>query len=420
MTMRLFYAAGPGNVIRAHRHWELGQRDPSQMALTYSGQFADFCRSIAAETLIVSYCATPGIYHAGEFTIEHCPKTFAHARGALYHLSELLYGLRLLAKALRFRADVAVIHSGTTHEFVLLLFVLAGIDVVPVLHNTPWPRGFKPTSPVRRLISRLDAVLFRRGARAVIGVSPECLRQVGEMTGGRRREGLIEMRGQYIADYFSGIAPPTAQRKPFEVLFCGRMTRDKGVYDLLQIARRVEQLRPGLARWTMCGDGPELAGVRHQTDAMGLEAIVEVRGFTPPSELKAILGKTHAAIVPTRGEFAEGMALSAVEAILAGRPCVTSQVVPALEVLRPACVEATTNDIESYVAAIIELATSERRYRDLCAACADLAAPFYDPDRGFAAALRQAVVPANPPTLQSREPQGSIACAHEHRFNRTR
>jgi len=394
MSLRLFYAAGPGNVIRAHRHWEQGQRDPTQMSLTYSGQFAEFCQSTAAEALIVSYCPSRETYRSGRFVIEHCPKAFANARGMLYHASEMLYGLRLLVKALRFGADVAVVHSGTTHEFMLLLFVLAGIEVVPVLHNTPWPSGFKRTRAVHRLISRLDAILFGRGATAVIGVSPECLRQVREMTGGRRRDGLIEMRGQYIADYFAAIAPPVVERRPFQVLFCGRVTRDKGVYDLLQVARRVEQLRPGLVRWTLCGDGPELAELRRQSAGMGLERIVDIRGFTAPSELRGILEATHAAIVPTRGEFAEGMALSAVEAILAGRPCVTSPVVPALEVLKPACVEARTNDVESYVAAIIELATSERLYGELCAACPRLSVPFYDPGCGFPAALNRAIVPA--------------------------
>lgn len=395
MSMRLFYAAGPGNVIRAHQHWELGQRDPSQMSLTYSGQFADFCRATGAQALIVSCAATTEHYRAGSFTIEHCPKPLGKARGAAYHLSEMLYGLMLLAKAIRFRADVAVVHSGSTHEFMLLLFPLAGIKVVPVLHNTPWPSGFRPTRPVRQIILRLDSILFHRGARAVIGVSPECLRQVRELTHGHRSEGLIEMRGQYIASYFAEVPPPPAARRPFNMLFCGRVTHDKGVYDLLEIARRIEQQQPGLVRWTVCGDGPELVGLRRRADELRLGGIVDIRGFTAPRELKAILGQSHAAIVPTRGEFAEGMALSAVEAILAGRPCVTSPVVPALEVLRPACVAARTNDIDSYVEAVVELASSDRLYDDLRAACAQLAAPFYDPARGFDAALALAINPAS-------------------------
>ena len=47
--------------------------------------------------------------------------------------------------------------------------------------------------------------------------------------------------------------------------------------------------------------------------------------------------------------------MTAAEAILVGRPVITNSVVPALEVLRPACVEARTNDVDSYVAAILKL-----------------------------------------------------------------
>jgi glycosyltransferase involved in cell wall biosynthesis len=388
--MRLFYTSGPGDVIRAHQYWEQGRRDPGQMSLTYSGQFADFCEATGSQALIVSCHPSRQIYRAGQFSVEHCPKPFANARGIFYHLSEVLYGLKLFFKAQWFCADVAVIHSGTTHLFVLMLFKLAGIHVVPVLHNTPWPKGFKPTRAIPKLILRLNAVLFRRGASAVIGVSPECLRQVTEMTGDRR-DGLIEMRGQYIAGCFATVASPPVQRRPFKMLFCGRATRNKGVYDLLLMAQRAEQLRPGLVRWIVCGDGPDLAGLREEHARLGLGEIVDLRGFTPPHELKAILAEIHAAIVPTRGEFAEGMALSAAEAILAGRPCVTSPVVPALEVLRPACMEARTNDVESYVAAIIELAQSPQLYDRLRAACPALATPFCNPEYGFSAAMERAV-----------------------------
>lgn len=37
MSFRVFYAAGPGNVIAAHQHWMRGASDPSEMSLTYSG-----------------------------------------------------------------------------------------------------------------------------------------------------------------------------------------------------------------------------------------------------------------------------------------------------------------------------------------------------------------------------------------------
>ena len=42
--MKILYAAGPGNIVETYRYWKRGQHDPSQVALTYSEQFYQFCK----------------------------------------------------------------------------------------------------------------------------------------------------------------------------------------------------------------------------------------------------------------------------------------------------------------------------------------------------------------------------------------
>ena len=182
MSYRVFYAAGPGNVIQAHKHWMKGEQDPGQVSITYSSQFEEFCRDIGAEAYIVSYNDKKEILRDGPFTLEHRPKPRPGATGIRYHLAEALYGLGLLATAMRFRANAAVLASGSSHYFVTSLFRLVGIRVVTVLHTTLWPSGFPPTRLVPRLISRLDSLFFRWASTATIGVSPECIRQVEQLT----------------------------------------------------------------------------------------------------------------------------------------------------------------------------------------------------------------------------------------------
>ena len=48
LIKRIFYAAGPGNIIATHRFWKENKRNPTQVSLTYSGQVQDFCREIGA------------------------------------------------------------------------------------------------------------------------------------------------------------------------------------------------------------------------------------------------------------------------------------------------------------------------------------------------------------------------------------
>jgi glycogen synthase len=401
MTYRIFFAAGPGDVIQAHEHWMADQHDPTQVSITFSSQFEEFCREIDAEAYIVSYCEKKRFFQDGPFILEHRPKPMPGAAGARYHIREILYGLGLLATAVRFRADAAVLDSGSTHYFVMSLFRLAGIRVVTVLHNTLWPRGFPPTRAVPRLIAQLDSLFFRWASTATIGVSPECIRQVEQLTQGRHKA-VYEIRAQFRREHFEKIHPPPSHDvRPFRIMFIGRINRTKGVFDVLAMAQKVEARAPGRVRWELCGSGPDLAELKRQHHEMGLGPIVSIRGWTSPAELRDVYTRSHASIVPTRSSFIEGLAMTAAEAILVGRPVITNPVVPALELLRPACVEARTDDVDSYVDAIMKLIDDQNSYRLLCEACPGLRRQFYDREQGLKAILGKVITPKRRKVLKT-------------------
>lgn len=391
MSLRVFVAAGPGNIIQAHDYWRRGLRHPDQFNTTFSSQVEDYCKDADADVYMVSYYRKPAILKDGRFTLEHRPKAQYDVCGFRFHFSELHYALSLLATAIRFRADIAIIDSGTTHHFLTALFRLAGIHVVTVLHNTLWPTGFPPRSLAQRLIMRLDARFFRKVASATLGVSPECLRQVEQLTGGRHGP-LYEFRAQYDPSFFAEIpSAPAPEQVPFRIMFVGRIMRYKGVFDILHIAKKVEARLPGRVAWDVCGTGPDLAELQRLHADLKLESVVSLRGWISMDEMRELLVRSHMAIVPTRGQFAEGMATTAVEPVLAGRPVLTCSIVPALEVMRPACVEALPEDIDSYADAVVSIVQDPARYRALCAACPGLAPPFYDAAWGLRDALHKAV-----------------------------
>lgn len=399
--LKIFHAEGPGDVIQAHRHWLNGEDDPGQMALTFSSQFADFCKQTGADAYIVASGGKKQTFRDGKFVIEHRPKPPSR-RGIFYHLSEIRYGVGLFITALRYRAQVAVLNSGSTYFFVMSLFRLAGMQVIPVMHNALWPRGSLPRKTSKRLIVLLDGYFFRFGATAVIAISPECLRQIHQITGGKHCP-FYEMKSQFRRERFQTIpAPPPHDRQPFRIIFAGRIIENKGVFDLLHIAKGVQERAPGRVAWEICGVGPDLDELRKRHRAMNLETVVTIHGWMPPAELRQVIAKSHVSIVPTRSDFAEGMALTAIEAILAGRPVITNPVVPALEILKSACVEARTNDVESYVFAVLNLLGDADRYRELCHSCAPLAEQFYDRHFGFQAMLHRAIYDQRPITIGSK------------------
>lgn len=383
---RLFYAsAGPGDMIAAHRFWQDGVADPEIVSVTFSSQIAEFCEARGFKCLMICPQGDGQKFDDGNFAIEHWRKS--PKSGVSYHLEQIWYGLRLLAKALKFRADYAVLDLNCTHAFMMSLFRLFGIKVVVVLHTTLWPVVSGSRSRVDTFLLSIDKMLFWKFApNGVIGMSDECIRQVQALVPHAKFRTQRAL-AQFNPDYFAATAPVDAGTRPLQILFVGRAEQSKGVLDLPLIAARVEARRPGSAFWTVCGDGADLARLKKILKREGVESLFNVAGWTKPRELIGFLGKSHVVIVPTRAEAGEGMAMTAIEAICAGRPVITSSAVPAIDLLRPACVEARPNDVESYADAVIRLATEPEYYETLRAACAPLSAPFFDRRLGLQAAL---------------------------------
>jgi glycogen(starch) synthase len=387
---RIFYAAGPGNIIDAHKHWRNGEHDPTEVSITFSSQVADYCEASGQPGYFVSYKSPPALIEDGLFIMEHRPKPMPGARGLKYHLAEVKYAFGLLATARRFRATVAVLDSGTSHFFMGWLFRLFGISVVTLLHNTIWPNGFPPTKIVSRAVRKLDALFFRWGSSANIGVSPECSRQVAQLTRGRHGP-LYEIRAQFLPERFKSIAPPP----PFDgsslrIMFIGRVNRSKGVFDILDIAEKIDKKYPGRVQWEICGRGPDFDKLLERRTQRRIDS-VHLLGWVSIDTLQQVYNRSHISIVPTRSDFAEGLAMTAAEAILAGRPIITNPTVPALEILQPASLAGRTDDVDSYVEVIEGLLNDPSMYNRLCEACPPLQYQFYDRKNGLTAMLSSAL-----------------------------
>lgn len=186
--------------------------------------------------------------------------------------------------------------------------------------------------------------------------------------------------------------PPTpSTENPFNVMFIGRATRDKGLLMLPDIAAMIEGQVPGRVRYTVCGDGPDLPALRVAVEARGLAHLFDILGWTAPFAMPAIYADVHAVIVPTTSGFIEGLAMTAVEAVLAGRPVVTNPVVPALEYIGPAALAALPDDAASHAERILELVRDPALYARLCAATRGLGERFFDERNGLRMALHRAL-----------------------------
>ncbi len=384
-SLRVLYAAGPGNVIGTYQHWSQQKDDPSQVSVTYSGQFFEVCRELNANAYVISSHPDRRTLQDGAFVLEHRPIPFRKARGLLYHAGQIWYGLRLAITAMRFRADVAVVADGTTHWFMLSLLPWLGVQVIPSLHCVLW-RKFLPMRRFEKAALRWGKRLFQRDCRAILAISDDIAEQVALLTHHQHRTISI-FTPVYRREQFALLAPPDEVRSPFRVLFAGRIEPEKGVFDLLEIARQTRRLSPDIV-FDLCGDGSALDALKQAAAAAGLADSFICHGHCDQTAMRRRYEASHAVIVPTRTDFVEGFNKVVVEGVLAGRPVVTSAACPALSAVREAVVEVPPNDTGAYAEALVMLMSDRTFYRQKQQACLKLQDRFYDPKRGWAARLK--------------------------------
>ena len=76
------------------------------------------------------------------------------------------------------------------------------------------------------------------------------------------------------------------------------------------------------------------------------------------------------------------------EAILAGRPVITSAVCPALAYIREAAIEVQPDNIDEYYQAILQLYDDTELYKQKQSACVTLQGQFYNAKNSWAEKLR--------------------------------
>jgi glycogen synthase len=388
-NLRIVYALGPGDAVHTARSWSQGGDVAAGMSVAYSDLFYDACRAHGMTALAISRNERVDHFQSPRLVVENIPRPWSHRGGICFHLSLVRYALKLFGYARRWKADAVVVDSGTTHWFALWPLALMGVHIVPCLMNTLWPKGHPPQRLVHRIIHWLDGQFWRRYVDAVVCISPECARQARQLAG-REDLAVFEHRPQYRADIFREVPPPSRDG-PLRVLFAGRVTAEKGVFDLLETAQRLQAERPGDFTFDICGDGPALEDLRARVQRERLDDVFTLHGQLDGPALRERYATAHVVVVPTRSNFNEGLAAVAAEAVLLGRPVIVSGVVPAGEVLGDAALAAATDDAGSFARLLTRLADDVSLYQHHRLACKAARAQFLDADRGLGQAIAAAV-----------------------------
>ncbi len=128
---------------------------------------------------------------------------------------------------------------------------------------------------------------------------------------------------------------PLPDRPPFRFLFMGRMLVEKGIPELIDVARRLRARHGDKVEFQMLGyldwDNPSAISSQQMDDWVS-EGIVTYCGTT--DDVRPFITNAHAVVLPTY--YGEGVPKSLIEALAIGRPVITTD--------HPGCRDVVSDD----------------------------------------------------------------------------
>ena len=123
-----------------------------------------------------------------------------------------------------------------------------------------------------------------------------------------------------------------AEKKVYEGIFVGRISRDKGVFDLVQIWKLIVADEPDF-KLLVVGKGPDMAKLKELIRDSGLSSNIILKGSCTDKNLFALMKASKVFLFPSRFE---GWGLAVAEALACGLP-VVSYDIPALREIFGEC-----------------------------------------------------------------------------------
>lgn len=384
---RLAYVSGPVDAVAMYRDFRAATHRHN-FGTSYLKQLFALSEEHGFDLLVITTLRAAAYDTViDNVTLVNMPMP-ASESGLGFHRAMARWARLARARILDFGADAVVLTAGQNYFFLFDRLRHSGVRIVLALHCVLFPK-FGRRHPSWRVLQWLNARTVFRHASAIVAVSQDVIDQVEALTPTAKGRTAV-FRPTYPPGAFAHVAAPAwPQDEPFRLLFVGRAEANKGVFLLAELARRLQALQPNRVHVDVCGGGSALTALQDRLMRDDLAAVVTLHGECGAETVRALYAQSHAVIVPTTSTFEEGYNKVCAEAVLAGRPVVTSAVCPALRDIAPAAIEVPPDDVDAYVAAVALLAADSERWRELADATHALSAQYYDPANSYGAVLGQ-------------------------------
>lgn len=181
------------------------------------------------------------------------------------------------------------------------------------------------------------------------------------------------------APYLALQRQPRAAGDPLELIFLGRLAREKGLYELLQGLAIVRNENIAV-RLTIVGSGAEEAQLRRAVAELELEDAVSFAGAMFGAAKLQLLGAADVLMLPS---YSEGLPCALLEGMAAGAAVIATGVGAIPDVVTPGLhgLLVPPRDATSIAAAIVTLATDRALLARMSAACRSRIAGAHSLDR---------------------------------------
>jgi glycosyltransferase involved in cell wall biosynthesis len=212
------------------------------------------------------------------------------------------------------------IHAAYGPSFVrkLIFFIASkclGCRIIYQIHAGYFDRYYTNSPRLTRVF--LDYVL--RTADAVVALSDSLKGEIGAVV--RSCRGIHVIGNPLDVSKYKPIGQAEPSTGAHRLLFLGAVIKPKGVYDIIESARRL--VSEGFPiRLTMAGDR-EIAQAKQRSEQAGLGGVIQFPGWVPEARKLELLDDADLLLLPS---YTEGLPLSVLEAMACGLPIVCTSV----------------------------------------------------------------------------------------------
>ena len=245
-----------------------------------------------------------------------CPALSLYASGRRTVGEALVFGLRLLPALAPYRFDIIDCQQFPFFSCfsAKALAMLRRTPLVITWHEVWGDEWYTYLGRGAGFFGKSIECLVARLTPHVIAVSPTTARRF-TIIGGTPTAAIIP-NGVDIRR----IAAVRAAPDPSDIIFAGRLIREKHVELLVEAFAILSESQPSL-RLRIIGDGPELDSVRELIQKRGLGNLVDMQGFV--AEHDDLITHMKASKVCALPSTREGFGITALEALACGLPVVT-------------------------------------------------------------------------------------------------